>query len=176
MQVVFFDASVLFKAAVTRFLLGAERAGEFTAAWSETVVTEARRNLLNSGRASALAAFEQNIRWPREVIRANPDPTLEIGLNRTDPKDRHVLSAAAAIGASVLVTSNTKDFDRAESAALGVHIDTPDGLGVMLARRNPAALVRYVDRVPPARYERYLELLELELPHTMRLLEPLLGD
>ena len=44
--VVFFDASVLFKAAVTQSLLGAAQSGEFRAIWSELVVSEARRNLL----------------------------------------------------------------------------------------------------------------------------------
>ena len=52
MDVVFFDASVLFKAAVTRFLLGAAQSGEFRAIWSDLVVEEARRSLL-AARSSA---------------------------------------------------------------------------------------------------------------------------
>ena len=43
MDTVFFDASVLFKAAVTRFLFGAAQAGDYRAVWSEAVVEEARR-------------------------------------------------------------------------------------------------------------------------------------
>lgn len=68
MDLVFFDASVLFKAAVTRFLLGAERVGEFRVAWSDAVVEEARSNLIDAGRTGALAALEQNLAWPREVV------------------------------------------------------------------------------------------------------------
>ncbi len=59
MDVAFFDASVLFKAAVTRFLLGAERVGEFRVAWSDEVIEEARRNLIEAGRPRALLALEE---------------------------------------------------------------------------------------------------------------------
>lgn len=68
MDTVFFDASVLFKAAVTRFVLGAALSGEYRPAWSEAVIDEARRNLLAAGRLSALAALEQNLIWIRDPI------------------------------------------------------------------------------------------------------------
>ena len=68
METVFFDASVLFKAAVTRFVLGAALGGEYRPAWSVAVVDEARRNLLASGRLSALAALEQNLALIRDPI------------------------------------------------------------------------------------------------------------
>lgn len=52
METVFFDASVLFKAAVTRFVLGAALGGEYRPVWSEAVVDEARRT--SSPRAGCL--------------------------------------------------------------------------------------------------------------------------
>ncbi len=104
MATIFLDASVLFKAAVTRFLLGAERVGEFRVAWSPAVVDEARRNLVALGREAALVAFEENLVWPREVELVQADPNVQTSLQRTDAKDRHVLAAAAAAAAEILVT------------------------------------------------------------------------
>jgi hypothetical protein len=84
MATIFLDASVLFKAAVTRFLLGAERVGEFRVAWSDAVVDEARRNLVALGREAALAAFEENLVWPREVVLVRADANVQVSLQRTD--------------------------------------------------------------------------------------------
>lgn len=176
MNVVFFDASVLFKAAVTRFLLGAERVGEFRVAWSPAVVEEARRNLVAADRPGALAAFEQNLAWPREPLSVVSRARVESQLRRTDPKDRHVLAAAAAAGAGALLTANAKDFDIAEAAALGTRIVTPDEFAVELAARNPVALIRYVERVPPERFNRYRRLLAAEMPTAMELLSPMFDE
>ena len=171
-DVVFFDASVLYKAGVTRFLFGAERVGEFRAAWSPAVVDEARRNLTADGRLGALAALDQNLAWPRDPVVAVGDIEVERGLLLTDVKDRHVLAAATAAGASILVTANPKDFDVAEAASVGVAIVTPDEFAADLAGRNAAALVRYVERVSSERLERYLDRLSGELPRTMGMLAP----
>jgi hypothetical protein len=61
MDLVFFDASVLFKAAVTRFLLGGAQSGEYRAIWSDGVVVEARMSLTTANRRNAAAALEQNL-------------------------------------------------------------------------------------------------------------------
>lgn len=176
MDVAFFDASVLFKAAVTRFLLGAERVGEFRVAWSDEVIEEARRNLIEAGRPRALLALEENLAWPREPMVTGPDSNVQSSLTVTDEKDRHVLAAAAAAHATVLVTANVKDFDVPEASALGIRIVTPDEFAVEIAQRNVDALVRHVERVPAERLERYLQILELELPLAVALIEPLLRD
>jgi uncharacterized protein YceH (UPF0502 family) len=68
------------------------------------------------------------------------------------------------------MTANPKDFDVVEAAALGVAIATPDEFAVDLAMRNAAALVRHIERVPPDRFERYVELLRRELPRAMAML------
>jgi hypothetical protein len=173
MDVVFFDASVLFKAAVTRFLLGAAQSGEFRAIWSELVVSEARRNLLAADRPHAAAALEQNIGLVREPAVA-PSDAIAAKLERTDVGDGHVLAAAANGEASVLVTSNIRHFDPAEAASLGVAVLTPDALATSIATRNPGALTRHVQRTPPDRLARYVEVLSRELPETMEILTPFL--
>ena len=172
MDVVFFDASVLFKAAVTRFLLGAAQSGEFRAIWSELVVTEARRNLLAADRPhAAAAALEQNIGLVRDPVVA-PSNAIAATLGLTDVGDRHVLAAAANGEASVLVTSNIRHFDPTEAASLGVAVLTPDALATSIATRNPSALTRHVQRTPPDRLARYVEVLSRELPETMEIITP----
>lgn len=95
MDTVFFDASVLFKSAVTRFLLGAAQAGDYRAVWSQAVVDEARRSLLEKDRPGALAAFEQNLNLVRDPLVPPASVELEATLTRTHAKDRHVLAAAS---------------------------------------------------------------------------------
>jgi hypothetical protein len=171
MEVVVFDASVLFKAAVTRFLLGAAQSGEFRAIWSELVLEEARRSLLAAHRPHAAAALEQNLDLVRDPV-VGPSDAVEALLVLTGVGDRHVLAAAANGGASLLVTSNVRHFDPAEATSLGIVIRTPDELAASIAARNPHALTRHVQRTPPERLSRYVELLSRELPETMRMLAP----
>jgi predicted nucleic acid-binding protein len=176
MDVVFFDASVLFKAAVTRFLLGAAQAGEFRAVWSAEVVEETRRNLIAADRVRSLAAFEQNIGLVRDpIVAAGSDATMA-RLTRTHPKDRHVLAAAADAAASVLVTDNVKHFDPNDAASVGIDLFTSDDFAARIAQRNPAALIRHVQRTPPDRLARYLEVLAGELPVTIGMIGPLFDE
>jgi hypothetical protein len=78
-----------------------------------------------------------------DALVAGFDPERAIGV--TNPKDRHVASAAAAIAPCVLVTSNLKDFDFAALAALGVTVQSPDDFLTDLFDANPA-LVEAVTR------------------------------
>ena len=169
--VVFFDASVLFKAAVTRFLLGAAQSGEFRAVWSDLVVEEARRSLLAAHRPHAAAALEQNLGLVRDPLVA-PSEAIAATLKLTDVGDRHVLAAAANGDAGVLVTSNVRHFDPGEAAALGIAIQSPDELAASIAVGSPHALTRHVQRTPAERLARYVELLSRELPETMKILAP----
>jgi PIN domain len=171
MDVVFFDASVLFKAAVTRFLLGAAQSGEFRAIWSDLVVEEARRSLQAAKRPHAAVALEQNVGLVRDPVVAQSN-ALAATLKLTDVGDRHVLAAAANGEASVLVTCNVRHFDPGEAASLGIVIRTPDKLAVSIAARNPHALTWHVQRTPPGRLSRYVELLSRELPETLKILAP----
>jgi hypothetical protein len=95
-------------------------------------------------------------------------------LEFTDVGDRHVLATAANGEASVVVTSNVRHFDRAEAASLGVAVLTPDALATSIATRNPGALTRHVQRTPPDRLARCVEILSRELPETMGILTPFL--
>ncbi len=172
MDIAFFDASVLFKSAVTRFLLGAAQAGEYRAVWSQAVVDEARRSLLEKDRPGALAALEQHLDLVRDPLVPPASIELEATLTRTHANDRHVL--AAAIGATILVTDNPKDFDVDEARRLGITVLTSDQFATSIALRNPQALIRAVQRTPADRFERYVHILSDELPEAMRIIAPML--
>lgn len=81
--------------------------------------------------------------WFADALVAGFDAECVIGV--TDPKDRHVASAAAAIAPCVLVTNNLKDFDFAALAAVGVKVQSPDDFLTDLFDANPA-LVEAVTR------------------------------
>lgn len=176
MDTVFFDASVLFKAAVTRFLLGAAQAAEYRAVWSERVVNEARDNLTAASRLAALAALDQNLRLIRDPVVGAGSRRTESSLSFTHPGDRHVLAAAIDSRATILITDNLRHFDTGEAARHGISVVGPDRFATQLAERNPYALVRYVERTPPSRMSAYIERLSRELPNAMALVAPLLDS
>jgi hypothetical protein len=69
---------------------------------------------------------------------------------------------------------NVKHFDRDEATGLGIRLATPDEFAKSIAERNAHALVRHVQRTPPERLARYLEVLSQELPTAINVLRPLL--
>lgn len=86
------------------------------------------------------------------------------------------MAAAADAAASVLVTDNIKHFDPNDAASVGIELLTPDDFASKIAQRNPAALIRHVQRTPPERLARYLKLLSVELPATIGIIGPLLDE
>lgn len=68
------------------------------------------------------------------------------GLQLPDPDDRHVLAAAIAGGASVIVTWNLKDFPAAELGRHGLACQTPDAFLSRLYAVTPEAMIASLDR------------------------------
>lgn len=61
--------------------------------------------------------------FPEALI---PHHTQLIPAMTNDPKDRHVLAAAVASGAHVIVTSNISDFPTESLASFSIETQTPD--------------------------------------------------
>jgi hypothetical protein len=98
-------------------------------------------------------------------------------LDLPDPDDRHVLAAAIAGGADVLVTMNLKDFPAGRLAPFGIEAQHPDVFIRNLLRQHEAAIIAAVARHraalrnPPKSPEEYLETLLIQgLPETVALL------
>lgn len=163
-----YDANVLYPAALRDFLIRIARSGLVGARWSDRIHDEWIRNLLLN-RPDLTA--EQLERTRRLMDAAVPGAVVEgferhvAGLDLPDPDDRHVLAAAIAAKAHVIVTFNTKDFPPHIAAPHGIEIRDPDALVMELLARDPEALYGVVRahrsalRKPAMTVDEYLDQL-----------------
>ncbi|UZE50003.1 PIN domain-containing protein [Rhodopseudomonas sp. P2A-2r] len=119
------DANVLFSGHLRNLLLQLAANDVFVVKWSPRIEDEWLRNMPAETRERIVTGTVPIIRelFPDAYVN-DFDPERSIG--RTDPKDRHVASAAVAVAPSVLVTFNLKDFDVAALEVLGVRVLSPD--------------------------------------------------
>jgi len=129
----FLDANVLLSAATRSVLLELARKKTYRLLWSDREHDEWMRNLA--------ARFPQippaKIARMRVLMEAYvndatvPDyEPLIATLSLPDPDDRHVLAAAVHGGASIIVTSNLRDFPNAALAIHGITATTPDSFAL----------------------------------------------
>ena len=123
MAKVFLDTCVLYPPILRNFLLGLADAGQFDPLWSDSVAAEwlhiATRKT-QPGVPEALARM--TARWPQGVTPAGTPEALDL----PDANDRHVLAAAIAGGAAVLVTLNLRDFPIWATDPHGIRLQAPD--------------------------------------------------
>ena len=135
------DTCVLYPATIRDTLLLAAETGAFQLRWTDQIIIELRRNLIENRAAPAmnvermLASFAEFFDDGRVTGYERHVAGLE-----NDPKDRHVVAAAIEGGAGFIVTENLKDFPAARlpRGILAVAVD--DFLGELL-ERSPAAMV-----------------------------------
>lgn len=104
-------ANVLYPFTLRDTLLRAAHAGLFQVCWSEPILEEATRNLVDDGIMTA----EQAHRLRSAMERAFPEALVTgfdglIAAMPNQEKDRHVAAAAVRCGARVIVTINERDF------------------------------------------------------------------
>jgi hypothetical protein len=158
----FLDACVLYPPVVRGCLLHAAAAGLIDPLWSPRVLEEwARAAARERGPAAADAARTEgaamSARWPGASHRPDPDAIQTIDL--PDADDVHVLAAALAGQAALLVTFNLRDFPGRKLRDLGIAPIGPDALLWELAGRAPDAMAIAIARAiaplastaPPAR-------------------------
>jgi len=111
---VLLDTCVLYPTVMREMLLGVAGQGAFTPLWSERILEEwarAARKLGPGGEAQARAEVAQvSAQWPGAAVLAQPG--LEARLWLPDRNDVHVLAAAIAGHADIIVTLNNSDFPR----------------------------------------------------------------
>lgn len=131
--VAFLDACVLFPPNLRDVILTIAETGVCQIRWSPCVLDEMQRNVAKRAKVEDPAAAETGAQHLRHVMeRAFPEAMVEhnlyehlVGVMPNDKKDRHVLAAAIASGADVLVTANLKDF-AVPSGFCRVEIQHPD--------------------------------------------------
>ena len=145
--VVIYDACVLYPAPLRDLLLRVARTGLVRARWSEAILDECFRNILETRPELKPESLERT----RSLMnRAVADCVVEgyeglvDGLVLPDPNDRHVLAAAIRAGAQMIVTFNLKDFPDDVLAAYGIEAKHPDEFLIDQIGLAPGALVRVI--------------------------------
>ncbi len=126
---VLIDTCVIYPTVMRQMVLGVAGKGVFTPLWSARIIEEWQRAAQKLGsegvaQAGAAAAF-LSVRWPdAEIVWP---PSLEARLWLPDSADVHVLAAAIAGSADLILTLNAKDFPRNILAEEGLSRADPDG-------------------------------------------------
>ncbi|WP_241715751.1 PIN domain-containing protein [Sulfoacidibacillus ferrooxidans] len=108
-MVAFLDACVLYPSNLRDVILTMAEAGLFQIRWSPDVLEEMERNLMKAGKAGLNLRDVMESAFPDAMVFQNEYLQL-IDDMPNHRKDRHVLAAAIATNADVLVTANLKDF------------------------------------------------------------------
>ncbi|MEM6324112.1 MAG: PIN domain-containing protein [Pseudomonadota bacterium] len=132
------DANVLYPTVMREVLLAVAEAGMFTPLWSARILEEwaraAANRLGDQGEAMARGDIALvRAAWPKAEV--PPHPGHEARLWLPDAADVHVLAAAVAGSADVIVTENAKDFPR--------HILSEEGLTRQAA--DPFLMARFAE-------------------------------
>lgn len=123
------DANVLYNIVATDLILEFASTGLFRACWSDGIHDEWMRNVAKNRSDIPADAVE---RRRMRMDQAFPDSLvtgyahLIGGLELPDPDDRHVLAAAIAGRADVIVTYNQRDFPATALAPFGIEAQHPD--------------------------------------------------
>lgn len=147
--VAFLDACVLYPPVVRGCLLHAAAQGLIDPRWSPRVLEEwARAAQRERGPLAADAARDEgramDARWPGASHLPNPEAAQRYDL--PDMDDVHVLAAAMAGGAALLVTFNLRDFPARKLRDLGLAPLSPDALLWEVAGRNPDEVAEAIRR------------------------------
>lgn len=170
-----FDATCLFSKHTRHLLLAFSVRGIVLGRWSRELLAEAAGNLAEKLRGDSLEDLGNWLKSETDLVRDGLVDDYKAwlgGLTLPDPDDAHVLAAAIACGATVIVTDNGKDFPAAYLDAYGITTATPDDFAVACVNANPVLATRaIVDHPDP---ELFLDKLDGQLPKAAALLRELL--
>ena len=137
------DANVLFPTILREILTDLAQAGLYDALWSDRILEEWRRAAARTGPDAESVAGAQiallRLRFPQAV--QPDDGQAAIDLDFPDPADRHVVEAALAGDASLIVTANLRDFPQRMMAGLGLRAIHPDAFLLDLLARDRSAVL-----------------------------------
>ncbi len=177
------DACVLVPAALCDFLLRAAAADLYRICWSDAILDEVRRTLINDLRVDASRAERRVVAmrsaFPEAQV-AGYQPIIQAVPHGVDAKDRHVVAAAIASGAQVIITSNLRDFPAVSLEPLGIEAQSPDDFLQSLATEDIDAVKRVIAEqaaalmTPPMTPGDIVAALRRDAPAFAALIEPML--
>ena len=136
------DANVLYPTILREILTDLAGRGLYQPLWSARILGEWRRAAARLGPdGDAVAGAEIALlrgRYPAAEVA--DDGTAAIDLDFPDPADRHVVEAALAGGASLIVTANLRDFPQRMMESLGLRAIHPDAFLLNLLAADPGAV------------------------------------
>jgi len=142
------DACILFPTVLREILMATAEAGGFYPLWSDRILAEWRHTAKRFGPdADAIAGAEialLNARWTES--RVTFDPLHFENLSLPDPDDCHVLAAAIAGHADILLTRNLRDFPTRVLARHNILRRDPDGLLLEFAKSGEIDMMQIVSR------------------------------
>jgi predicted nucleic acid-binding protein len=146
---VLLDTCVLYPTVMREVLLGAASAGLYQPLWSARILEEWARATIKLGAGAEAQARGEvamiRARWPgAEVVWP---PSLEARLWLPDPADTHVLAAAIAGHADLIVTLNAQDFPRQVLEEEGLARLDPDQFLMSLYADHPEAVAQAAEAV-----------------------------
>ena len=146
---VLLDTCVIYPTVMREVLLGVARAGVFTPLWSARILEEwarAARKLGPGGETQARGEIAMlRAAWPKAEVHWKP--SLEDRLWLPDAADTHVLAAAIAGSADLILTLNAQDFPRNVLAEEGLARQDPDGFLMGIWQAQPELVAGVVEQV-----------------------------
>jgi predicted nucleic acid-binding protein len=146
---VLLDTCVLYPTVMREVLLGVAAAGLYQPLWSARILEEWARATIKLGPGAEAQARGEvamiRARWPgAEVVWP---PSLEARLWLPDPADTHVLAAAIAGHADLIVTLNAQDFPRQVREEEGLTRLDPDQFLMALFADHPQTVAQAAETV-----------------------------
>ena len=140
------DACVIYPTVLREVLVGCAGLGLYEALWSERILEEWARATVKLGPEAEVQARGEvavlKAQFPNASIKPRAGDLARLHL--PDENDIHVLAAAIAGSADVLVTMNAKDFPRQTLAFEGVQRFSPDEFLMDLWLETPAGVEQVV--------------------------------
>lgn len=142
--VVLADANILIPRTLRDYVVYAAAAGAIDVHWSQSILDEVSRNLQAKYRFAQADSDELELRLteylPRALVQATRKHRDLAAQSGADTGDVHVVAAALAARAEVLVTQNIKHFPAHWLADRGIELLTAGALLERIARTNPESL------------------------------------
>ena len=174
MKTAVLDANIFFHIWILDTLLTVADDGLFEPLWSDEIMAEIRRNLPKAWRHATTAEIDAflstvNDAYPYAQV---PDWRNHLdGFTLPDPDDRHVLAAARAGGATIIVTINLADFPPKTLEKYSIRAEHPDAFLSRVYDESPEAVRHAVTRMaarkrhpPRTMVEEYTGLGKAGLP------------
>lgn len=166
------DACVLYPVGLRDTLLSVAQARAFVPLWSPEIIAEVRGAILRFARGVDTVRIDRMLAdmqaaFPAAMVNGHAHLLSDMA---NHPSDRHVLAAAVAGGAQVIVTWNLRHFPRLACEPSGVRVQTPDDFLAGLHRESPEAVLEALEKqshrykAPPISVDEILERHETTMP------------